>query len=240
MYKSVSLFEWYVCDIYIFILIFLLPPPQRIVQTKSRVPLLFYFDIPREDGGDLSLHESPWYVRANQGTFLSTGTVHFTRGTLLLYAFPRTREAELVRGHRRALNKVRVLQTLVAQRAAQGYAAGYRGVRNALGVHLVHAWHVGGACTGCISLWQPPLIHGGRRQGTAAVSPGGGVNLVGILGRAVATCIVCGHDERRHGGLTVLRCFRWGGARVGGYCGGGRCKAWWGNWRHFQSVSRWW
>lgn len=114
----------YVIFIYLYSY-FLLPPPQRSVQTKSRVPLLFYFDISRKDGGDFSLHESPWYVRANQGTFLSTGTVHFTRGTLLLYAFPRAREAELVRGHRRALNKVCVLQTLVAQRAAQGYAAGY-------------------------------------------------------------------------------------------------------------------
>lgn len=147
MYKSVSLFEWYVCDIYIFILIFLIPRPKRSVQTKSRVPLLFYFDISCQDGGDFSLHESPWYVRANQGAFLSAGTVHLTRGTLLLYAFPRAREAELVRGNRRALNKVCVLQTLVAQRTAQWYAAGYRGVRNALGVHLVHARDVWGAST---------------------------------------------------------------------------------------------
>lgn len=29
MYKSVSLLEWYVCDIYIFILIFLLPLPKN-------------------------------------------------------------------------------------------------------------------------------------------------------------------------------------------------------------------
>lgn len=242
MYMSISLFEWYVCDIYIFILIFfLLPLPKEVFGQKSRVPLLFYFDISCKDGGDFSLHESPWYVRANQGAFLSTWTVHFTRGALLLYAFPRAWEAELVRGHRRALNKVCVLQTLVAQRAAQRYAAGYRGVRNALwGVHLVHARHMGGACTRRLSLRQPPLINGGRRQGAAAVPPGGGVDLVGVLGRAVPTCIVCCHDERRHGGLAVLGCLRWGGAGVRGYCGRGRGEAWWGNWRHFQSVSRWW
>lgn len=240
MYKSVSLFEWYVCDIYIFILIFFASPPQRSVQTKSRVPLLFYFDISCKDGGDFSLHESPRYVRANQGTFLSTRTVHFTRGTLLLYAFPRAGEAELVRGHRRALNKVCVLQTLVAQRAAQRYAARYRGVRNALGVHLVHAWHVGGTCTRRLSLRQPPLVHGGRRQGAAAVPAGGGVDLVGVLGGAVPTCVVCRHDECSHGGLAVLGGLRWGGAGVGGYCGRGRGEAWRGDWRHFESVSRRW
>lgn len=186
------------------------------------------------------MHESPRYVRANQGTFLSARTVHFTRGTLLLYALPRAREAELVRGHRRALNKVCVLQTLVAQRAAQGYAAGYRGVRNALGVHLVHAWHVGGACARRVSLRQPPLIHGGRRQGAAAVPAGGGVDLVGVLGGAVPTCVVRRHDESRHGRLAVLGRLGWGGAGVGGYCGGGRGEARRGNRRHFQSVSRWW
>lgn len=228
----------YVIFIYLYSY-FCFPSPKKF-SIKSRVPLLFYFDISCKDGGDFSLHESPRYVRANQGTFLSTWTVHFTRSTLLLYAFPRAGEAELVRGHRRALNKVCVLQTLVAQRAAQGYAAGYRGVRNALRVHLVHAWHVGGACTRCISLRQPPLTHGGRRQGAAAVPPGGRVDLVGVLGRAVPTCIVCCHDECRHGGLAVLGCFRWGGAGVGGYCGRGRGEAWRGNWWHFQSVSRWW
>lgn len=229
----------YVIFIYLYSY-FRFPLPRRSVQTKSRVPLLFYFDVPREDGGDLPLHESPRYVRANQGTFLSTGTVHFARRTLLLYAFPRTREAELVRGHRRALNKVRVLQSLVAQRAAEGYAAWYRGVRNALGVHLVHAWHVRGARAGRVSLRQPPLIHGGGRQGAAAVPAGGGVDLVGVLGGAVPTRIVCRHYERRHGGLAVLGRLRWGGARVGGYCGGGRGEARRGNWRHFESVSRRW
>lgn len=95
MYKSVSCLNgMYVIFIYLYS-DFCLPSPGT-VQTKSRVPLLFYFDVPGEDGGDFSLHESPWYVRADQGTFLSTGTVHFARGALLLYAFPRTREAELV------------------------------------------------------------------------------------------------------------------------------------------------
>lgn len=227
-------FEWYVCDIYIFILRFLPPLPRRSVQTKSRVPLLFYFDISCKDGGDFPLHESPWYVGANQGTFLSAWTVHFTRGTLLLNAFPRAREAELVRGHGRALNKVCVLQTLVAQRAAQRYAARYRGVWNALGVHLVHA-HLWGARTGRLSLRQPPLVHGGRRQRAAAVPPGGGVDLVTVLGGAVPTSVVCRHDERRHGGLAVLG-LRWGGTGVRGYRGGGRCEAWWRNWRHFGSL----
>lgn len=90
------LLEWYVCDIYIFILIFFASPPPKTVQTKSRVPLLFYFDVPGEDGGDFPLHEGPGHVGAHQGTFLSAGTVHLARGALLLYALPRTREAELV------------------------------------------------------------------------------------------------------------------------------------------------
>lgn len=37
MYKSVSLFEWYVCDIYIFILIFfLLPLPKEVFRQKKK------------------------------------------------------------------------------------------------------------------------------------------------------------------------------------------------------------
>lgn len=82
--------------IFIYLYSYFCFPSPKTVQTKSRVPLLFYFDVSGKDGGDFSLHESPWYVRANQGTFLSTGTVHFTRGALLLYAFPRTWEAEFV------------------------------------------------------------------------------------------------------------------------------------------------
>lgn len=48
--------------IFIYLYSYFASPPQRSVQTKSRVPLLFYFDIPCKDGCDFSLHESPWYV----------------------------------------------------------------------------------------------------------------------------------------------------------------------------------
>lgn len=240
--KSVSLFEWYVCDIYIVVLIYIFcfPRPRKVFNTKSRVPLLFYFHVSCKDGCDFSLHESPRYVGTDQGAFLSTGTVHFTRGPLLLYALPRAWEAELVGGHGWALNKVCVLQTLVTQGAAQGYAARHRGVRNALGVHWVHAWHVGGTCARRVPLGQPPLVHGGWREGAAAVPARGGVDLVGILGGAVSTCIVCSQDEGSHGGLAILCRLRWGGAGVGRYCGGGRGEAWRVNRWHFQSVARRW
>lgn len=144
-----------------------------------------------------------------------------------------------MRGHGRALNKVRVLQALVAQRAAQGYAAWHRGVRNAGGVHLIHARHLRGARAGRLPLRQPPLVHGGRRQRAAAVPPGGGVDLVAVLGGAVPARVVRRHDERGHGGLAVLGRLRWGGAWVGGYRGRRGDEVRRGYRRDFQSVGGW-
>lgn len=116
---------------------------QKRSYVKSRVPFLFYFHISCKDGGYFTLHESPRYVRAHQWTFLPAWAINFTRGSLLFDAFPGAREAELVRGHGRALDEVRVFQPLVTQRAAEGYAAGHRGVRNALRMNLVYARHMG-------------------------------------------------------------------------------------------------
>lgn len=228
IYKSVSF-----CLHGIFIFIYLYRPEYFHTQkAQSRVPLLFYFDVSCQNGGYFALHESPRYVGAHQGAFLAARTVHFSGRTLLFDALPGAREAELVRRHRRALHKVCVLQPLVAKRATQRDAAGNRGVWDALRMHRIHARNVRHHSALC----QPPLV--GRKR-AAAISAGGRVHLVAVLGRAVSASVVRGQNERRDWRTSILaRGFRRGGARVRGYCGGRGGEA--GRWhrRHFQSVSR--
>lgn len=229
IYKSVS----FCLDGMHGIFIYLYRPEYFHTQkAQSSVSLLFYFDVSCQNGGYFALHESPRYVGAHQGAFLAARTVHFSGRTLLFDALPGAREAELVRRHRRALHKVCVLQPLVAKRAAQRDAAGNRGVWDALRMHRIHARNVrhhGALC-------QPPLV--GRKR-AAAISAGGRVHLVGVLGRAVSASVVRGQNERRDGRTSILaRGLRRGGARVRGYCGGRGGEA--GRWHrgHFQSVSR--
>lgn len=120
-------------------------------EMKSRVSFLFYLNIPCQNCGDFALHKSPGYTGPHERALLPTWTVHLSGSALLFDALPRAREAELVRGYGGALHKMRVLESLVAERAAQGDAARHGGVRNALGVPRlgVHAWHVGGGRGPC-------------------------------------------------------------------------------------------
>lgn len=71
--------------------------------------------------------------------FLSAGALHLTCGPLGLDTLSRTRETKFVARDRRTLNEMRVLQTFVANGTAEGSAVGHRGIRNVLGVYLVHA-----------------------------------------------------------------------------------------------------
>lgn len=137
---------------------------ERELVSISRVPLLFYLYVPSQNGGYFSLHEGPGHVGTNQRASLTTGAVYLTSGALLLDALSGTGKAEFVGGHRRALNKVSVLQPLVAQSAAQGHAAWrYRRVRNALrrrhmGVHATRTMWSGGVCAHRpLPLSQPSL-----------------------------------------------------------------------------------
>lgn len=207
-------------------------------MVKSRVPLLFYFHIPCKDGGYFTLHESPRYVRAHQGAFVAARAINFTGGALLFDALPGAWETKLVRGHRRALHEVRVLQPLATKRAAEGYAAGHGGVRNALRVHLVYAWHVGCSRARAVSLCQSPLANRGWRERAAAVPAGGGVDLVGILRRAVPPWVFRRHDESCHRGLAVLHSL--GAAGVWRYRGRLRGEAWWRHRGHLVRICRGW
>ena len=165
---------------------------KKTAGERSGVPLLFYLYVPGQYGGYFPLHEGPGHVGAHQRAPLAAGAVHLAGGALLLDALPGAGEAELVRWHRRALDKVSVLQPLMAQSAAQRHAARWdRRVWNALwwrcmGVHAAGRVESGGVgAHGSLPLGQPPLRGRGRRQGAAAVPPRacrGGVYLVGVLG----------------------------------------------------------
>lgn len=112
---------------------------RRWLFCGSRVSLLFHFNISSQDRCDFALHESPRYIRPNQGAFLSAGAVHLAGGSLCLDTLSGARETEFVAGDRWALNEMRVLQTFVANGTAQRPAVGHRRIWNVLGVHLVHA-----------------------------------------------------------------------------------------------------
>lgn len=108
-------------------------------ESISRVPLLFYLYVPSQDSSYFPLHEGPGHIGTDQRTALPTGAVHLAGGTLLLDALPGAGKAELMGGHRRALDEVSVFQPLVAQSAAQRHRWN-GGVQNVLwlrhmGVH---------------------------------------------------------------------------------------------------------
>lgn len=160
-------------------------------SEKSRVSLFFHFHISSKDGGDFPLHKGPGHIGAHQRAFLPTGTIDLSTSSLLFDALSGAREAELVRRDGRALHKVGVLQPLVAEGAAQRGAGCQRGVREAGRVHGLQSSCAAGPLAPHLSGAQPSLVHRGWRRWTAAVPPGGGVNLVGIFGGVTAPCIVC-------------------------------------------------
>lgn len=158
---------------------------------KSRVSLLFHFHISSKDGCDLPLHKGPGDIGAHQRAFLPTGTIDLSTSSLLFDALSGAREAELVRRDGGALHKVGVLQPLMTQGAAQGGAGGQGGVREAGWMHRLQSSSAAGALAPHLPGAEPSLVHRGRRGRTAAIPPGGGVNLVGIFRGMTASCIVC-------------------------------------------------
>lgn len=78
------------------------------------VSFLLNLDISSKDGGDLALHEGPGDRGAHQRALVSTGAVHLASRALCLDEFPGAGKAELVSGHRGALDEVGVFQPLPA------------------------------------------------------------------------------------------------------------------------------
>lgn len=79
-----------------------------------------------QNSGDLTLHEGPGGAVGGvvQRTALPAGTVDFPVASPALDVDSGAGEAEPVSRHRRALDEVRVLQPLVAQRAGQRVSGG--------------------------------------------------------------------------------------------------------------------
>lgn len=200
------------------------------------IPLLFYFDVPCQDGGYFTLHEGPGHIGANQRAPLTTRAVNLTSCPLLLDAFSGAWEAKFMGGHRWALYKVSVLQAFVAQGAAQWHTARWHWrVWNALwgccmGVDAacwMGARWVGAAwcCPETFPLRQPPLGGWGWWQRAATVPPcthHSGVYLIAVLRWACAACVVSGKDECCHGRLAILSCGCLWGCSAGVGRDGGR------------------
>lgn len=95
---------------------------SRTLTSQFRsLGLAFLLDLQflAQDRGDFALHERPGYVGTDERTLLAARTVDFRTGTLTLDALPRARKTELVLRHRRTLDKMSVLEALLAQRALE-------------------------------------------------------------------------------------------------------------------------